>query len=124
MYKDAIAHSTLLDFTVNEPLTTTSLLINLCNGKDLKAAKGDMYLIQLASAYQANEEFMDTTTNAAGEGSSAGKAFYLKNAKAIAIEITPDITADAAACHSINIDNYYTFPSIRTDREAGVLIYI
>ena len=64
---------------------------------------------------------MDTTTNPAGAGSTIGKAFYLKNAKAIAIEITTDVTADATICHSAVISNYYTFHYIRTDRIAGVI---
>ena len=67
---------------------------------------------------------MDTTTNAAGVVSSVGKAFYLKNAKAIAIEITPDLAFDDTTCHAITVDDYYTFPSIRTDRVAGVIYFI
>ena len=64
---------------------------------------------------------MDTTTNPAGAGSTIGKSFYLKNAKAIIIEITVNLAADDTTCHSMTVSNYYTFPAIRTNRIAGVL---
>ena len=63
---------------------------------------------------------MDTTTLTAGIGSTIGKAFYLKNAKAILIEITSDLAADAAACHSVSIQHFFTFKYIKTDRAVGV----
>ena len=66
---------------------------------------------------------MDTTTAAAGIGSSIGKSFYLKNAKAILIEITADLVANVATCHSATIQHFFTFKYIRTDRVAGVYTY-
>ena len=77
--------------------------MNLCNSKKLIGSKGDMYLIQLAAAYEDGEEFMDTTTAVGGIGSTIGNAYYLKNAKSIIIEITADLTADDSTCHTATI---------------------
>ena len=63
---------------------------------------------------------MDTTTAAAGIGSSIGKSFYLKKAKAILIEITSDLVADDSTCHPVEISHFFTFKYIRTDRAVGV----
>ena len=46
---------------------------------------------------------MDTTNTLGGVGSSIGNAYYLKNAKAILIEITSDLAADAVICHPTTI---------------------
>ena len=46
---------------------------------------------------------MDTTTASGGIGSSIGEAYYLKNAKAVVIEMTAYVAEDVTYCHTATI---------------------